>query len=98
MIIDSNFLLKNVKLNYPQAKSWMWNYCIYLGGFVASDGSKYDLGIHINENGSISAAIVYGDNPGDYISGDLNIIDTGYYEIFEATRTRATILGFYSPI
>jgi hypothetical protein len=72
----------------------MWNYCVYLGGFVGNEGSKYDLGIHINDNGSVSAAIVYGDKPGEYISGDLS--KKGFNcEIFEATRNRASALGLY---
>ena len=32
-------------LYYPQAIDWMWNYCIYLGPWTDSDGTKYDMGI-----------------------------------------------------
>ena len=82
------------QLFYPSATNWMWNYCIYLGPFVASDGSEYDLGIYQN-----SAAIVYGNDPGDYISGDLNIfgltVDNPVAEAYEETRNRAAMLGLF---
>lgn len=65
-----NNLLTGAKLFYPSAKEWMWNYCIYLGPFTDSKGDNYDLGIYLYENGSKSAAIVYGDTPGNYLSGD----------------------------
>ena len=66
-------VLSGVKLNYPSARDWMWNYCIYLGsytGFV--NRQKYDLGIYVNQDGSLSHAIVYGNEPGDYLSGDID--------------------------
>lgn len=63
-------------LNYPLAMDWMWNYCIYLGPFIFN-GTTYDLGIHINDYGNndvaYSGAIVHGNNPGDYLSGDLKM-------------------------
>ena len=91
-------LLSGAKLFYPSAKNWMWNYCIYLGPFTASDGSKYDLGIHL---GALwpSAAIVYGDEPGDYLSGNLKHFgrDTGgiSQEYYDEVRKRASELGLY---
>ena len=64
-------ILQNAPLNYPEAVEWMWNYCIYLGPFTDSEGYKYDLGIFLYNNGlPNSAAIVYGNKPGEYLSGD----------------------------
>ena len=45
----------------------MWNYCIYLG----SD-SKYDYGVYISTTGEVSHAIVYDNEPGSYLSGELD--------------------------
>lgn len=62
-------------LHYPSAMGWMWDYCIYLGPFVDSLGRKLDLGVCTSAAailpGEASAAIVYGNDPGDYMSGDL---------------------------
>lgn len=83
------------KLFFPSAEKWMWDYCIYLGPFIASDGTKYDLGIHED-----AAAIVYGNEPGEYISGTLR--DFGFLnkrpvdEAYEETRKRAIMLGLYT--
>jgi hypothetical protein len=66
-------LLYNAPLYYPSAREWMWNYCIYLGPFTDRKGHNYDLGIHI-DYGSVfeySNATVYGNERGDYQSGDL---------------------------
>lgn len=83
-----------LNLFYPTAAKWMWDYCTYLGPFVASNGEKFDLGIHKD-----SAAIVYGDNPGDYYSGELDIFGkggrVGKDEAYEETRKRAAMLGLY---
>ena len=65
-----NQLLTNAPLYYPSGKEWMWDYCIYLGPYTDSKGDNYDLGIYL-EDGNASAAIVYGDEPGDYFSGEL---------------------------
>lgn len=59
-------------LFYPQAKDWMWDYCLNLGKFTDSKGVNYDLGVHFNgreDIGNFSLAVVYSDKPGDYISG-----------------------------
>ena len=58
------------KYNFPEAKEWMWDYCIYLGPYEA-DGQKYDLGVYVDPEGSVLAAIVYGDEPGEYFSRHL---------------------------
>lgn len=63
--------LSNIKLNYPSARGWMWNYCLYLGPYTSSAGHKYDLGAHCEGENDWSAAIVFGNDPGDYLSGDL---------------------------
>lgn len=61
-------------LFYPSAIHWMWNYCIHLGPFTDSNGNNYDLGIYIDPASAIgpSAAIVYGNNPGNYLSGTVH--------------------------
>jgi hypothetical protein len=65
-------LLSGAPLYYPSAKEWMWNYCIYLGPFISEDGNTYDLGIYLGDKQiGPSAAIVYGNDPGKYISGQL---------------------------
>lgn len=83
-----------LSLFYPSAINWMWNYCTYLGPFIASDGSKYDLGIFEN-----SAAIVYGNEPGNYYSGELDLFSQQIHrpkdEAYEETRKRARMLGLY---
>ncbi len=71
------YSLDNAPLAWPEAKKWMWNYCIYLGPFTNFRGEKFDLGIYLSPHGSnepnskASAAIVYGPNDGDYMSGPL---------------------------
>jgi len=73
--MKKNDLLYNAPLYYPSAKEWMWDYCIYLGPFTDSEGTKYDLGVHITKYFKYkrySAAIVYGNTPGDYLSGGLS--------------------------
>ena len=45
------------------------NYCLFLGGFIAPDGTKYDLYHYPNYDFHYSAAIVYGDDLGNYLSG-----------------------------
>ena len=69
-------LLKDAPLYYPSAKEWMWSYCIYLGPFTDSLGHNYDLGIYLDRDSvfEISDATVYGDEPGQYMSGPLNPI------------------------
>lgn len=69
-------LLNNAPLYYPSAKEWMWSYCIYLGPFTDSKGHNYDLGIYIDFDSvfEYSDATVYGDEPGEYMSGPLNSI------------------------
>jgi hypothetical protein len=59
-------------LFYPSATEWMWNYCISLGKFTDSDGNNYDLGMYKTPYGTFSNATVYGNNPGDYISGEIH--------------------------
>jgi hypothetical protein len=66
-----NNLLSSAPLYYPSAKEWMWNYCIYLGPFTDDEGDNYDLGLVIFQDGDISNATVYGDTPGNYLSGSL---------------------------
>lgn len=66
-----NNLLNSAPLYYPSAKEWMWKYCIYLGPFTGSKGHNYDLGIYIEDSDSIYNATVYGDEDGDYHSGQI---------------------------
>lgn len=72
-------------LYYPEALEWMWNYCIFLGKFE-HEGKKYDLGVYQEPAGPISAAIVYGSEDGQYMSG---LIGTPYDDpIYEETWKR----------
>ena len=89
-----NNLLKGAKLFYPSAKEWMRDYCIYLGPFTNSRGENFDLGIFMGDYevfGYVSAAIVYGNNPGDYISGRLDL--GSEMEHYVETHRRAKELG-----
>lgn len=59
-------------MNFPKAKAWMWDYCIYLGEYTTIDGVKCDLGVHIQkETGRLSDATVWGNDAGNYSSGEL---------------------------
>ena len=72
----------------------MWNYCVYLGPFTNSNGDNFDLGVFMGDYeafGSASAAIVYGDNPGNYLSGFLK--QSTDNPVLEETRKRAELLG-----
>ncbi len=84
-----NSLLFGAPLFYPSALEWMWNYCIYLGPYTDSDGNTFDLGVHLDSD-NISAAIVYGDTPGNYISGNLYNHHT---ELYVEARRRASELN-----
>lgn len=88
---------------YPNAKNWMWVRCKPLGSFVDVDGTKYDLGVYVETNKSYtSAAIVFGDCEGAYLSGDLKYFaltknghnDTNF-QVYEETRRRASNLGYF---
>ena len=96
----ANGLLYNAPLFYPSAREWMWDYCIYLGPYTDSKGTNFDLGIHIDiwENGTkhYSAAIVDGDNPGDYFSGELDERCILRRECYVETVRRAKELGLIS--
>jgi len=89
--METNYLLSGAPLFYPSAKEWMWDYCIYLGPYTSPDGKNYDLGIHLSgQTSTPSAAIVYGDTPGNYISGDLKLFkDSGEYYIETIKRAKA---------
>jgi hypothetical protein len=63
-------IIKEGGLYYPSAINWMWDYCIHLGKFK-NGKHEYDLGVYCPCAGDVSFAIVYGNEPGDYISGDI---------------------------
>lgn len=68
-------ILLRAPLHYPSAREWMWDYCIYLGPYTCPQGRNYDLGVYISDHQRrVSAAIVYGNEPGDYMSGDITDI------------------------
>jgi hypothetical protein len=82
---------------YPSADEWMWSYCIFLGKFVDSKGNKWDLGVHIESSDifdfyRLSAAIVHGNESGDYYSGDINenVFDKRYDNFFPGEAYRET--------
>jgi len=96
---NKNRVLSNVKLFYPSAREWMWDYCVYLGSFTNSEGKNFDLGI-FDDNIKVMGAIVYGNEEGSYKSGTLD--DCGYddhvsSEVYKETRKRAEALGLYIP-
>lgn len=93
-----NNLLHGAPLYYPSAKTWMWNYCIYLGPFTDSRGKNYDLGIYINHDSFIeySNASVYGNEPGNYLSGELKEYGEWINEIHVEVVRRAKLLNLMS--
>jgi len=95
-------LLLNAPLYYPEAREWMWDYCIYLGPFTDSEGRNYDLGVHIykkdeNSNPQLSAAIVDDNRPGSYCSGSLHRLQEECEHYIE-TRRRAIELGLFKKV
>lgn len=88
-------MLDNVKLHWPEARGWMWDYCVYLGGYTHQEkGTNYDLGVYVDLDGSLSAAIVFGNEPGSYMSGDLNgFIEAFGHPAYVETLRRAKEIG-----
>ncbi len=65
-------------LHYPDAKDWMWDYCLFLGKFTDSESKNYDLGVHFNgeqfdKDYFFSDATVFSNEPWCYYSGFLNL-------------------------
>jgi len=80
--MEQSNLLANVDLNYPSAREWMWDYCMYLGPYTDDKGHKYDLGVWIGGHDTgASGAIVYGNEPGNYLSGDLLRFTNPIYKV-----------------
>jgi hypothetical protein len=69
--MKNNFIINPDDKFFPSADEWMWNYCTFLGKFTNSGGEKFDLGILLEGDikGQWCAACVYGNTPGNYISG-----------------------------
>jgi len=67
-------MLDDSLFNFPDARLWMFNYCLPLGKYTHPvTGKKYDLGVYsAGDNVEVSAAIVYGNEPGNYLSGELD--------------------------
>lgn len=88
-------MLDNVKLHWPEARGWMWDYCVYLGGYTHPENKhNYDLGVYINPFGEVSAAIVFGNEPGNYMSGDLEDFVRAFNNpIYVETLRRAKEIG-----
>lgn len=78
-------------LNFPEAKEWMWNYCIPLGKYkyVGQDDKvqHMDLGVHITTFG-ISAAIVCSNKIGDYLSGRIEVENIEVLHHYVETKER----------
>lgn len=92
-------LLKSAPLFYPEARQWMWDYCIYLGPFTDSEGKNFDLGIYMGDH-CAHAAIVYDNEDGRYHSGELDrfgFCNHVHSEAYKETRKRAEALGLYTP-
>ena len=87
-------LLNSAPLHYPSARDWMWDYCIYLGPYTNSVGQNYDLGIFIQTHSKeVSHAIVFGNEPGDYMSGDIKSFQR--QDVHKENIRRATECGLY---
>lgn len=50
------------------------SYCRYLGSLTYND-HKLDMGVYESTDGSVSHAIVFGPEPSEYFSGDINFTD-----------------------
>lgn len=78
--------LRTPYLYFPYAIPTMWNYCLHVGNCIIDD-KQYDLGFWMDTHGNISAAIVYGDRLGDYLSGDVTwqgrVHQTLYHRLIE---------------
>ena len=83
-------LLANAPLHFPKARDWMWNYCIYLGPYTSETGTIYDLGVYLGSKFGDSAAIVFGNTDGDYMSGP---IDHKGNDVYVETLKRAKALN-----
>ena len=89
-----NNLLSGAPLYYPSAREWMWDYCIYLGPFTDSDNKNWDLGIWLGS--TTCAAGVYGDVPGNYMSGELKygvLPGGGRTDVYLEIEKRAKLLN-----
>jgi hypothetical protein len=95
-----NNLLHGAPLYYPSAKEWMWTYCIYLGPYTDSKGNNYDLGIYINHDSFLeySNATVYGNEPGNYLSGTLKEYGEWMNEIHIEVVRRAKLLNLMPTV
>lgn len=92
--MESNNLLYGVNLFYPGAKEWMWSYCICLGPFTDSTGKNFDLGLYLsNDSESPCAAIVYGNNEGNYLSGSFDNMSSESRENYIEAYRRAKELN-----
>ena len=82
--------------NFPAANVWMWTYCEWLGSFKDEEGNLYDLGLYLNDLHTPSYAIVYGNIPGDYISGPISLDESMAH--LKETVNRGLAMGFIKPI
>jgi hypothetical protein len=85
-------ILKGAPLFYPEAREWMWDYCVYLGPYTNKSGENFDLGVYMGEKDMISLAVVYGPHDGNYISGMLQCIDVTS-EVYAEVLKRAIAIG-----
>ena len=85
--------LAGVELHWGGGREWMWNYCVYLGGYTRVDGAVFDLGVYLGGARGATFAIVYGPEDGEYISGPCNSYYAGEEEVRKETVKRARVLG-----
>ena len=57
--------------SFTEAVEWMWDHCLFLVTYNGAEGAM-DLGIHLDNRGELSLAVVYGNEPGEYISNSLD--------------------------
>ena len=69
---------------YPEAMSWMWDYCLFLGTLIVDNRESIcpsdhpearivDVGVWIAKDGRVSRAYVWSNEPGDYSSNSLEL-------------------------
>lgn len=83
--VDEEMTRLEDEMFYPEALSWVWHNCVFLGKYEWED-RQYDLGAYCTGDKSVvDAAIVCSNKPGDYLAGDRNTCENAdpvYQETF----------------
>ena len=87
-------------LHYPDARKWMWDYCLFLGKFTDSKGRNYDLGVHYYDKKFLS--YIYSNAPEYYLYRDIyssKIMDLNHIPAYVGNKYNTenkTMLDFYT--